>query len=788
MVTETILSNRVNRLKEELLAGNIELSCERIKYLLESYRETQGLSSVIRQAHALERILLCRTIYIDENPIVGTLTEHHLGVQPYPENFCDWMATESGFRTALGQGEVSEENAELLHEAVDYWKGKDMLSRAIEIWSRKYPGLSYEDLQAAGMMINSIHPRGRVVPDYGKVLNKGLNAIIKEAEEELAKLTLGSLESLRKEEFLKATVVAQKAVIAWANRYAELAEEMAQGETNEQKKQELERIAQTCQWIPANPAKTFSEALQSFWFIHLAAHIEHLGPGIGLGRFTQYMYPFYQKDKELGIITDEEVIELLELLYLKISGINRFVPAAVFQENQGSMFQNISLGGVTSSGQDATNKLDFLVIEAQKRVRLTQPTLSVLYHDKLSEEFLLVAEELIRTGIGMPAFFNSDLNIQRLIDHGATLEEARDHCIVGCVEAGLSHASNPMHGGALSMAKVLELTLNNGLDPRTGKQIGLPTGDATAFKSFGELETALRKQLQYFIEMRCDFQYTINSLNAEFLPLPFTSALVDDCIKAGKSMGQGGAKYSMDGFGPVGTIDLADSLYAIKNLVFEEKRISMAELLEALRADFEGKDELYRMLLAEPKYGNDGDYVEPIARTWYDIFYEEHQKFTDHLGRRTRPYALSVSWHGPFGAKIGALPSGRKAKEPLADGSVSPSPGQDTEGPTAVIWSASKVLDTSKYAASLLNLKFHPSALGTEAGLRKLTALIKTYLDLGGHHVQFNIVSADTLKDAKLHPENYRDLIVRVAGFSAFFVHLEPRIQDEIIKRSQWRL
>ena len=787
MDTLSLLSDRVRKIKAALLQSEVTLSCERLKYLMESYRETDGQNPVLRRARAFEKILNNRTIYIDDNPIVGTLTEYQLGVQPFVENSCDWMKGADSFRTALGKGTISEDDAKLLLETVNFWKGRDTFSRSVEAWSQKHPTVSYQELQDAGIMVDTAHtPMGRCCPDYGKVLKIGLTGIIKEARQKLNSLPLCSLESYRQTEFLNAVIITCEAVIAFAQRYGALAEEMAQKETDDRRKKELNRIAATCYHVPANPARDFYEAVQSFWFIQLAVSIEHLGPGICPGRFSQYMYPFYQKDKELGKLTEEETLELLELLFLKFVTLIRFLPGAVVEQNQGNMFQNISLGGLTPSGEDATNEMDYLVLEAQKRVRSIQPTLSILYHDRLPEELLLKAAELVSTGIGMPAFFNNDLNIQGLIEHGASLEDARNYSIIGCVEAGFSHSANTMHGGALNLPKMLELALNNGKDMLSGKQIGPQTGDPLKFRSYSELHEAIKEQLQYFMPLRIDFQYTVNALNAEFLPLPFNSALVDDCIATGKSMGQGGARYSMDGCGPVGVIDLADSLAAINKFVFEEKSLSMAELIEALRSNFDGKEELHHRLKKAPKYGNGGDYVERIAREWYDIFYDEHQKFHDYLGGRARPFALSVSYHPVLGSKTAALPSGREARESLADGTVSPCAGCDQEGPTAVLGSASRIIDTTKYASSLLNMKFHPSSLQTAKGQKQLVALVRTYMHLGGNHVQWNVVSADTLKDAQLNPQNHRDLIIRVAGFSAFFIQLDTRLQNEIIKRTEF--
>ena len=478
----------------------------------------------------------------------------------------------------------------------------------------------------------------------------------------------------------------------------------------------------------------------------------------------------------------------MELLFIKLTSIIYFLPRERFEAGMGNMFQNLSLGGVNQDGDDATNELDFLLIEAQKRVQVFQPTLSILYHDKLPQELLLKAADLVRTGIGMPAFFNNNLSIQRLLNYGATLEEARNHCIIGCVEQGMSHVLGFVRSNGVNASKFLELALNNGKNPLTGKQLGLQTGEAEAFQSYDELHEAVKKQLQYFLPLRYEHEGIIQALNAQYLSRPFISALVDDCIKNGKDITEGGARYAQNGSNIVGAISLADSLAAIKKLVFDEKSIAIKELLEALSADFEGHEELHKLLLDAPKYGNDDEYTDSIAAEWYRIYWEEDQKNKDYLGDPVRTVAFSTSMHSVLGSRTGALPDGRKARLALTDGSVSASPGMDKEGPTALIMSAAKVIDTTKYASSLLNMKFHPSALRDNIGLHKLIALIKSYMDLGGHHVQFNVVSTDTLKDAQLHPENYRNLIVRVAGFSALFINLDRKVQDEVIRRTDLKL
>jgi len=782
------VTEKVRKLKESFHETLPALCPERVKFLAEAYQENEGKPPITIRAKVYEKFLKGMSLHIDENPIVGNLSKYRVGMVPYPEYSCKWMKKEVEAITAFGKVPISQEDQELLTEAVDYWKNRSTYTLTNEIHAWKYKGEpTRNELQfAAGVWLIPVGvPPGRISVDYGKVLIKGLNGVIAEAQQQLNSLPIGTSDAISKKDFLKAVITSCNAVIAFANRYADLTGDMAQKESDPARKKELEDISQICRWVPANPARTFREAIQSFWFTHLAVHMEINSSGISPGRFPQYMYPFYKKDLEEGRISREEAIEFLELLFIKFTEIIRFWSQSFFAKDMGNLLQNISLGGLTPDGQDATNEMDYLLIEAQKRVRMIQPTLSILYHDKLPEELLLRAAELVRTGLGMPAFFNANLNVESLVYYGASLEDARNQCQIGCVERGFSHGAGPMLGGAINMPKMLELALHDGKDPVSGKQVGPKTGNPGNFTSFQELADAIKKQLQHFMPRYADYEYTGHAINAQYFPTPFVSALVDDCIKKGLDASSGGARYYMAGFGPVGVIDLGDSLAAIKKYAFEEKQIAMGELLKALEANFEGYQEMHKLLLNAPKYGNDDDYVDNIVREWYDIFYDEQQKLRDHQGRKLIPFAISVSWHGPLGALTGALPSGRKAGMPLADGSVSSSQGYDKNGPTALMKSASKAIDTVKYFSSLLNMKFHPSPLSTAEGLRKLIALIKTYLELGGHHVQFNVVSAETLRDAQIHPENYKNLIVRVAGFSAYFIHLDPVIQNEIISRTE---
>ena len=789
--TKSMLSDRVSRLKEKIRSATSQVDIERIPFLLEAYKETEGLPSVMKRAKVFEKVMLGKTLLIDDNPIVGTLTRYQPGGYPFPEYACRWMKKQVDFSSHAGKMTLAKEDREWIDKACEYWNDRNIYNRTREIM-----------IQNRGIEINSILKAGvwsgtpvdaTMIPgpvDYSKVLNKGLNGVIAEVEEAKAKLDIGNFESFDKWHTNNAQLICLNSVIQLAQRYASLAREMAQKETNTERKAELEKIAATCEWVPANPTRNFTEAIQSYWFILLSQWIEIGILGIPPGRLPQYLYPFYRKDKEEGRITAEDAIELLELLFLKIWGLGQFQSAFFFRASSARLIEKISIGGLTQEGRDATNELDWLILEAQLRIRLPEPELQLLYHDKLPEEFLFKAVDMIReTGLGQPVFFNTDIIVARNLrlwgEKGITIEEARDTSLIGCVQSALEHRSDFMWEGAHNMAKMVELALNNGKDPLSGIQVGPETGEAESFQSYRQLHEAVEKQLLYSLTLNRE-TIRVSWNVARDLPIPFSSALVDDCIEKGKDLLEGGARYSVaSGTIVVGTIDLANSMTAIKKLVFEEERISIKQLKEALAADFEGYEDIQRMCIEAPKYGNDDDYADEIARQWYEIYWEVHQKTpVDFLDRPILPEAFSATVHADRGQLTGALPSGRKARTALTDASVSAYPGTDKNGPTALVKSAAKVIDTIKFGSNHFNMKFHPSALEGREGARKLLALIKTYMDLGGYHVQFNCVSSDVLKDAQLHPEEHRDLLVRVAGFSAYFVYLDEATQNELIERT----
>ncbi|MFA4835627.1 MAG: pyruvate formate lyase family protein [Dehalococcoidia bacterium] len=793
--TDALLSDRVKRLKNSLLTRQVRLSCERVRFLLDAWRESEGHPAIIRSARVLDKYLRGMTLYIDENPIVGSLTKYRYGCQPYPEWACAAFQDPnqvSGGGTIV----VDPTDAPLIKEAVDYFSTRCLNYQTLQAAARRHPEVNIDAIRNALLWIEQPcwEPMGGTNVDFGKVLNIGLEGVIEEAKAELAKLYPGYLSDFRRTHFLEAVIIVCEAVIAWAERYAELAAGMATKETDPQRKQELEEIARICRRVPAKPATSLHEAIQSLWFVHLATTMEAHQIGFSPGRFCQYMYPFYKMSKEQGQISREQAIELLELLFIKFSEVQRHTRATYFNGTQLHQGQNVNIGGLTPEGDDATNEVDFLVVEAYKRIRLIQPSLTLLWHNKLSPEFLNAVMDLVKTGLGQPAFINCDVSILRLMNShgmsGMSLQEARAFNVIACVDAVASHATDNVWEMAINMPKLLELTLNNGKDPRTGAQIGLQTGEAQDLSTYEELHHALRKQLQYFLPLFREINLTGMNTATEMHPMPFTSALIDDCIKRGKALLDGGARYTTgDGACPVGMIDLANSMVALKKLVFEEKKLTMPQLLDALRANFkdDGHQDVQRLLIQAPKYGNDDKYADSIAKEWYDIFCEEHNKIKTHLGEDCiMPYALSVSLHFMYGAVVGALPSGRKAFIALTDGSISAYPGTDRTGPTALLNSAVRVLDPQKYATTLLNMKFHPTVLETREGVAKFLNMITTYMNMGGYHIQFNILDSKTLREAQRHPEDYRGLVVRVAGYSAFFTGLSPEMQEEVIKRTEY--
>jgi formate C-acetyltransferase/4-hydroxyphenylacetate decarboxylase large subunit len=689
---------------------------------------------------------------------------------------------------------LTSEEREKITEAVDYWQDKCFAYLIRNLFKETHKNDLLEVMESHLIMpVMFVSMEGRVVLDFPKVLNRGFKGIIEEIEEKLSDFREAryhpTVEEMKKVFFWLSAKTACEGAIAFAQSYAREADKLAKKEKDSKRKKELEKIAETCRWVPANPARTFYEALQSYWSTFLVGQIE-CGPiGNSSGRFDQYMYPFYKKDKEEGRITDDEVIELLECLRVKHTEIQRAQPAAREARSAGNMFCNMILGGCARDGEAANNELSMLILESAITMQTNQPTISIRYNNKLNEDFLLKAIELDKTGIGMPAWFSDNVAIAHFLQYNkAPIEDARDWAIGGCsdmVIPGKSYGEKGCPFGFTNMPKYLELALNDGVDPRDGVQVGIKTGNAEKM-TYEEIVEAFKKQLTHGITFLASYTNYVGGLFPHTIPQIYHSVLTDDCIERGKALGERGERYN-HGFSHfiTGLVNVANSLAAMKHCSFEKKYFTMKGLREALKANFEGKEEIHRHCLEAPKFGNDIESVDEIAADLYKFVAEESLKIMGPFGEPVSPSAYSIAVHPLYGKVTGALPDGRKAGVALADGAVSAFPGTDMSGPTALIRSATKV-DALPYKSVQLNMKFHPTALKGAKGSQALLSLVKTFFDLGGYFIQFNVVDSKMLRDAQRNPEKHRNLLVRVAGFTAYWVELSKGVQDEIIRRTEF--
>jgi pyruvate formate-lyase/glycerol dehydratase family glycyl radical enzyme len=773
-----------NKLRDKRDAGMLSLARARI--VTASYKETEGLPVPIRRAKAFEKIVTEMPIYIDEEQLlVGDFAARPMWAEWYPELGVDWVQKEMEAGEDFFKPEGSE--MEELKEICTYWRGRSIedayLASLSEEEKKIFKESAEEGAWVYGLLALLGRPGGYHVASYDKLIREGCTGILKQVEEELQATVVRDDQSFQKANFLKAIGIVYRAVGQYSKRYAALARELAKT-ADGKRKAELERMAEMCEWVPMHPARNFHEAVQGLWFVHVFLYLELRPAGVSPGRADQYLYPYYKKDVEEGKLSREEAVELLECLRNKFSSLRHYNRKS-FREGTSAeaQFHNVTLAGQTSDGKDATNELSYLFVEAALRTRTLHNTLSIRWHEKISQDFVLKGAELIATGVGFPAFFNDDGNISFLMGMGATLEEARNYAIGGCVVPIIPASSGPYPPFQVSMGKCMEFVLYNGFDPNTKKQLGPKTGRFEDFKNFDQVVDAFKEQVKFFSHQGTTLFNKQRYYRTAMIPPIFNSGLVDDCIKSGKNVSNGGARFNFMYFIAEGMIDAADSLAAIKKRVFEEGSIGKQELLDALSVNFEGKGDLHRKLLLAPKFGNDDDYVDPIVHDLYHWWRKMASELDASYGYKYLPCAYSVSLHHAYGARVGALPSGRLAKKSLADGSMSPAQGCDAHGPTAVIKSAGKI-DQYPILATLLNIKFQPAIMKTKEDLKKLIALIKTYFDFGGKHIQFNVVDQKNLLEAQVHPELHRNLIVRVAGYSAFFIELDRGVQDEIIKRT----
>lgn len=582
-------------------------------------------------------------------------------------------------------------------------------------------------------------------------------------------------------------LICADAIICLAQRYSKEALRLAECEKDPIRKKELQMIAQITSKVPAHAPENFWEALQAYWFVHIGVITElNTWDSFNPGRLDQHLYPFYKRDLELGNITPEFAKELLECFWIKFNNQPAPPKVGVTLEESGTYtdFANINVGGLKKDGTDGVNEVSYLLLDVIDEMRLVQPSSNIQLSKKSPDKFLKRACEIIRKGWGQPSVFNADAVVEELLRQGKTIEDARCGGTSGCVETGAFGKESYILTGYFNLVKVLEITLNNGIDPRTNKKIGLETGDPRNFKSYEELFEAYKKQLRHFIDIKIKGNNIIEKLYAHYMPAPFLSIIISDCIEKGKDYNAGGARYNTTYIQGVGIGTITDSLSAIKHHVFDNKHLTMEELLDALSKNFEGKEDIRQLLLNRtPRYGNDDDAADEIMRDVFEAYYNAINGRKNTKGGYYRINMLPTTCHVYFGSVTGATPDGRKAGTPLSEG-ISPVQGADKKGPTAVIKSAAK-MDHLRTGGTLLNLKFSPKLFEDEEGIDRLASLIRTYFRYDGHHIQFNVVSKETLLDAQKNPDKYRNLIVRVAGYSDYFCNLNTQLQNEIIARTE---
>lgn len=780
------LSPRVQNLLAAFHAARPEMYAERAVLVTRAYARTEGQPILLRRAEAMEEILAGTTVLIRPGElIVGCKTPAILGSPLYPEVACDWVEQELDSIALRVESpfEVSDETKEQLRTGVfDYWRGK-------QVYSQIMASLPEEILQATdeGVFFHYYMNRtiGHITVDYERVLKKGFLGLKEEIETEIDQVDFEAPGCLNKIYLLRAMSRCCDAAIGFAERYAREADRLAGLESDAKRKAELENIAEICRRVPAHPARNLYEALQSFYFVHLILNLETNSYAIGPGRFDQYLYPYYRADIEAGRLTKDQAEELLACLWIKLNELTVVKEGGTAKaSNTYNDFQNLNLAGQTVDGRDAVNELSYLCLDVTGSLHLPQPQISVLISEKTPNAFLKKACEVVRLGFGMPAMFNEDEKTQALLDKGKTLEDARMGGINGCVELVVQGKDMMASSGYFNMPKSLELALNNGVNPMTGSQLGPETGTPEEMVTFDHLLDAFRKQMTYGINLKMIYDGIAKQAYATFCPVPFTSLLMDDCLEKGRDYHDGGTHYSLPMVCGVGTGTMADSLAAIKKLVYDDKTISLSELVDALNADFEGHERIRQLMRNRmPKWGNGDDYVDTLAHDVVDMFADELALHHDDNGVPYAANMIPTTTHIWFGDLTAATPDGRHARAPLSEG-ISPVQGMDRNGPTAAVRSMAR-LDHARCAGTLFNMKFHPSALSGEEGLENFAQLIRTYFKMGGHHVQFNVLSTETLRAAQENPQDYQDLIVRVAGYSDYFVRLSHDLQNEIISRAE---
>jgi formate C-acetyltransferase len=786
--------SRIHRILEGFRDQPIRLNLERARLVTDSFRETEGQPLILRWGKAVAHVLSHTPIHIEEDElIVGSAGPPGRYAVLYPELEERFFSEEVRASQPDDRIVLTEEDVTIINEQLKpYWEGKRYHTAFMDALPKETRRL----VELYFVVTPTATARSSLAwnHDYEKVLKRGIKGIREEAREKLASLDpLDAKAQVEKAPFLDAVILVCAAIVEFARRYAKLARSMAEEETDGARKKELSKIAEICDWVPENPARTFHEAVQSQWLIQTVSRLEQrIGGTVGNGRIDQYLYPFYKDDIERGRITSDEALELLECLWIGMArNVEIYTTAGELSYTEGyAHWEATTIGGQTREGRDATNELSHLMLQSKREFPLNYPDLAARIHARTPDSFLHAVCETIKEGTGFPKLFFDEEIIPLFLAKGAETDEANDYCIAGCTEAKLLNRDGVTTGCAwANLGALVEMVLHDGrLKFAGGERIGVGTGDPREFASFDDLWNAFRLQAESMMKHVFIQQYVADTLKSKYIASPLCSMLHDLCMKECKDMHAGpidGALY----LGFVDTLGFGtaiDSLAAIRKLVFEEKRLTMAELVEATDADFQGKEAIRQMCLNAPKYGNGDAYADSIGHDIEELFIHLTRRHKSAFGGELDVRYVTITAHIPFGAVLGATPDGRKAGEPVAEG-VSPSQGADRKGPTASLRSVASTRcgGYKERAARLLNMKLTPSAVTGRDGISKLMSLIRSACDLKMWHLQFNIINSKTLIEAQKNPEKYRNLLVRVAGYSAYFVDLTPQLQNEIIKRTE---
>ena len=784
-------SKRIEEFKRSYIDSKPSISVKRALAFTASHKQTEGETVIVRRAKAFKAVCesIPTTIFANEL-IVGAIGEFRKSGIICPEYSWQWVDSEMDTFESRNQDPYCVDDLTkhtLRKEIFPYWKGKSLE----ETFLARINPETANILIDTGIIDNDSKWRnavGEVTADYQDVIfKKGFGGIKKEAQAHLDSIDAVTAEALEKVDFYRSAVLVAEGIITLANRYADQATEAARTEANAERKAELLAIAETCRRVPEHPPTTFYEAAQMVWFTQLGSILSENSLALNLGRFDQYMYPYFAKDIKAGVLTEEKAQELIEALWIKLSEWVWAISSNTAKFFAGyNSFQNLTVGGRTRDGRDATNELSYMCLKATENVKTHQPGLSVRIHPDSPDEFLLAVCKLISVGTGFPAVHNDRVGSAMLVAAGLSPEDARDWSNCGCVVPHFRKVGEWTSAVSINLAAAVEYALNKGKSRITGKDMGVSEQSAASFTSYEEVKAAVYRQIAYLIKHSVIGTITAQQIHAEMVPRPYLSLLVDGCMEKGQDLSKGGAKYNV---GPVltgiGVADTANSLAMIKKLVFEDKKYTLADICMALDVDWVGYEELRQAALACPKYGNDIDYVDSIAVEITEFYHQQIRSYKDYFGSPFNSAFMGISNYIPAGSVIGATPDGRKSKTPLTEG-VSPHAGTDLTSPTAAMRSVAKINHDIHSGGTLMNVKLAPELLKSERNLKNLAAIIRAYFALGAFHVQFNVISTETLRKAQEHPEDYRDMLVRVAGYSTQFVNLSREAQDAIIERTTY--